>query len=106
MSSIERGGLKDPLNRPETKTSEPINLARGQRPESGRTESQLPADRVEVSSRALDLRSFTERALALPEVRTERVERLKAAIAEGSFNPSSGEIAQSILRRTPDQSLF
>ena len=106
MSSIERSGLNDPLNRAEAKTADQAQAPRNQRPEASRSDQAAPTDRIEVSSHALDLRSFTERALATPEVRTERVAQLKAAIAEGSFNPSSAEIAESIVRRTPDQSLF
>ncbi len=106
MSSVERGGLSDPLHRAEGKRPDPLRETRVQHQESNRLDPSAPTDRIQVSSLALELRSFTERALALPEVRSERIAQIKAAINDGAFNPSSSEIARSLLSRTPDQALF
>ncbi len=106
MSSVERGDLSDPLRRIEGKKLDPLHETRAQRQESNRPDQSALSDRIQVSSLALELRSFTERALALPEVRAERIAQIKAAINDGAFNPSSSEIARSILSRTPDQALF
>ena len=52
-----------------------------------------PGDDAELSSAA----SLVSQAASLPDVRAEKVEAVKAAIADGSYNVSSADVAQSIV---------
>lgn len=41
--------------------------------------------------------SLASEAASLPDVRTEKVDAVKAAIADGSYNVSSADVAQSLV---------
>lgn len=43
--------------------------------------------------------SLTSEAASLPDVRSEKVEAIKAAIADGTYNVSSADVAQSIVNQ-------
>lgn len=57
-------------------------------------------DRVEISSRKLEIENLTARANTQPVVREEKVERLKQAIEEGTYNAKGEIVAGSILKNT------
>lgn len=58
------------------------------------------ADAVSVSMAGKDIQKALQVATSLPEpVRTELVENLKARIADGSYRPDSGSIADGLLKR-------
>lgn len=52
------------------------------------------ADHADLSGAA----SLVSQAASLPDVRTEKVESIQAAIAGGNYNVSSSDVAQSLIR--------
>jgi flagellar biosynthesis anti-sigma factor FlgM len=75
ISSIGHGPL-EPVNRTSTTSSFRENGA----PQNHRTDGPQ-ADRVELSDRA----RFLDRLRQFPEVRMDRIERVRQAIAEGTY---------------------
>jgi negative regulator of flagellin synthesis FlgM len=59
--------------------------------------SEVRADRVEVSETAKQMSSLAAAAGRLPEVRQERVEALRRAIEDGSYQVDPRALARSIL---------
>lgn len=55
-------------------------------------------DVIKVSDRATAIRSLVEQASQLPEVRTERVEQLRARVQSGTYHPDAGVIADALLK--------
>ncbi len=55
-------------------------------------------DKVEISSRKQEIQDLAARAKAQPVVREEKVESLKQAIEEGTYNAKGEIVARSILR--------
>ena len=62
--------------------------------------SDLSGERVEISGKASDLHKIREIVRKTPDVRAEKVELLKEKIASGSYNVSSHEIADKMLRES------
>ncbi len=60
--------------------------------------SNLSEERVEISGKASDLNKIRELVRKTPDIRAEKVELLKGKIASGSYNVSSQEIADKMLR--------
>ncbi len=57
-----------------------------------------PADsQVKLSSQAQQLQAIEERLRDLPEVDSARVEQIKQAIADGSYQPDSSRIADKLI---------
>ena len=52
---------------------------------------------VKLSSQAQQLQAIEERLRELPEVDSARVEQLRQAIADGSYKPDSGRIADKLI---------
>ncbi|MBI2874482.1 MAG: flagellar biosynthesis anti-sigma factor FlgM [Firmicutes bacterium] len=65
-------------------------------PQGGR----LDMDILEVSAQAREVDRLHEVLEHLPEVRAEKVESLKRAIAEGRYNVDPAEVAEKIMGRT------
>lgn len=57
-----------------------------------------PQDSVKLSDEAKALAALQKRLAESPEVRTEKVEALKRAIANGTYRVSAEDIADAILR--------
>ena len=55
-------------------------------------------DVIKVSDRATAIRSLVEQASQLPEVRTERVEQLRARVQSGAYHPDASVIADALLK--------
>lgn len=55
-------------------------------------------DVIKVSDRATAIRSLVEQTSQLPDVRTERVEQLRARIQSGTYYPDAGAIADALLK--------
>lgn len=55
-------------------------------------------DRIDVSDRASEVSRLVERLNEMPDVRQEKVSRLRGEIAAGRYNPSSEQIADAILK--------
>jgi negative regulator of flagellin synthesis FlgM len=56
-------------------------------------------DSVELSSRAADVRAAMEALAAVPEIREERVDELRAQLQSGSFDPAVDALAEKLLKR-------
>lgn len=54
-------------------------------------------DKLEISSKAIELKVAMEALSTLPEVRKEKVEELKKLIEEGKYNPDLKQVARKIL---------
>lgn len=54
-------------------------------------------DKLEISSRAIELKVAMEALSTLPEVRREKVEELKKLIEEGKYNPDPRQVARKML---------
>ena len=82
--------------------SEPVKSAKKgavQAPE-GKTDSASSVaggDTFRVSSKHAEVQQLTGQLAKVPEVRAERVAPLKAAVAQNSYKPDSGEVADAML---------
>ena len=57
-----------------------------------------PADsQVKLSNQAQQLQAIEERLRDLPEVNSARVEQIRQAIADGSYQPDSSRIADKLI---------
>ncbi len=63
------------------------------------TATPTPAAISDISERAQELRQVTKKIQALPEVREDLVAEIKAQIEAGTYNVSSDDIADLMLRR-------
>jgi len=70
--------------------------ALGSAPPSGQGR-EGSVDRVALSDQAQALQQVRRAALAVPEVREERVEEVRSGIADGSLVPDPGRIARALL---------
>jgi negative regulator of flagellin synthesis FlgM len=57
------------------------------------------AAQVEISDRAQEVTRITQLIKELPDVREDRVQALKAQVENGTYNVSSEDIADLIIRR-------
>lgn len=57
-------------------------------------------DRIDVSEKAKVLQKAKNAVDASPDVREEKVSSLKKAIDEGSYNVSSEEVAESLIKKS------
>jgi flagellar biosynthesis anti-sigma factor FlgM len=55
-------------------------------------------DVIQVSDRATTIRSLVERAGQLPDIRSERVEQLRALVQAGAYRPDAAAIADALLK--------
>lgn len=62
-----------------------------------RPSTDPPADRLTLSERARLFQEIRRAALAVPEVRTERVDAVRAGLADGSLAPDPERIARALL---------
>lgn len=70
----------------------PTADTQGSKPSASAADSQ-----VRLSSQAQQLQAIEERLRELPEVDTARVEQIRQAIADGSYQPDSGRIADKLI---------
>ncbi len=68
----------------------------GDKPQSMQAVSPR-SDTVSLTSEAAQLQSIQKTLEDTPVVNSERVEALRAAIADGSYNVDAGELAQNII---------
>ena len=54
-------------------------------------------DQVELSHTAKEFSSAYKMALEVPDIRQDKVERLKAQISSGTYNVKSEEVAQKMM---------
>ena len=71
-----------------------------ERPATDTQNSSQPAaaeSQVKLSDQAQQLQAIEERLRELPEVDSARVEQIKQAIADGSYQPDNGRIADKLI---------
>lgn len=78
----------------EAKRAETTSLHAGE----AKQKEQVKEDKIEVSGKAATVKKLVEKVENLPDVRQERVNELKDRIAAGTYNPSSKDIADAILK--------
>lgn len=86
------------LNAQGVKNAKGVKGADATRPTSG-------SDAVSVSTQGQDIQKALMAFGNIPDVRADRVSELKAQIANGEYNVSGQDIAESLLRRAADQLL-
>ena len=64
------------------------------------TTSRSATDAVDLSGLAQDIRNHSSRAAALPDVRTDRIQQIQQALAEGKELATPGQLADAIVRET------
>ena len=61
---------------------------------------QGSTDAVDLSRLAQDIRTHSASAAQLPDVRTDRIQQIQQALAEGSELATPGQLADAIVRET------
>lgn len=76
-------------------------------PVSSQSGKQSPAtERINVSAKAKDIQRAQEVVKSAPDIRVEKVEKIKKAIAEGRFKVDSDKLAGKILEDIIKESAF
>jgi len=63
-------------------------------------------EQIAISSKAKDIQKATEAVNAAPDIRTEKVERIKNEIAKGDYHVSSEDLAEKVLENIITESKF
>ena len=86
----------------------PGGPARPQQPTRPRTPRKVespqvaPKDTVELSPEARQVSALVEAAKRLPDVRTDKVERVREALQQGTYNVDPRAVARAILEFEDD----
>ena len=72
----------------------------------GGTSSTGGTEQIAISSKAKDIQQATEVVNATPDIRIEKVDRIKGQIANGSYSVSSEKLAEKILENIITESNF
>ncbi len=62
--------------------------------------SQRSSDAVDLSRLAQDIRTHSTRASELPDLRTDRIQRVQQVLAQGSQLATADQLADAIIRET------
>ena len=73
---------------------------------TGGTSSTGGAEQIAISSKAKDIQKATEAVNAAPDIRIEKVDRIKDQIANGSYSVSSEQLSEKILENIITESKF
>lgn len=84
------------VNKPSVAQNQPPSSGTGTAPESAPNKLASAGESVQLSQQAQALKQAESRLNDLPSVDKERVERLKAAIADGSYNVDVKRVAQKL----------
>ena len=84
------------------KVGDKKSVAQGQ---SGAS-STSGTEQIAISSKAKDIQKATEVVNAAPDIRTEKVERIKNEIAKGDYHVSSEDLAGKVLENIITESKF
>ena len=71
-----------------------------------RTSSTSGTEQIAISSKAKDIQKATEAVNAAPDIRIEKVDRIKDQIADGSYRVSSEQLSEKILENIITESKF
>jgi negative regulator of flagellin synthesis FlgM len=72
----------------------------------GGTSSTSGAEQIAISPKAKDIQKATEVVNAAPDIRIEKVDRIKEQILNGSYSVSSEQLAEKILENIIKESNF
>ena len=72
----------------------------------GGTSSTGGTEHIDISSKAKDIQKATESINTAPDIRIEKVGRVKEQIANGSYSVSSEQLAEKILENIITESKF
>ena len=72
----------------------------------GGTSSTSGTEQIAISSKAKDIQKATEAVNAAPDIRIEKVDRIKEQITNGSYIVSSEQLAEKILENIITESNF
>ena len=72
----------------------------------GSTSSTSGTEQIAISSKAKDIQKATEAVNAAPDIRIEKVDRIKDQIADGSYRVSSEQLAEKVLQNIITESKF
>jgi negative regulator of flagellin synthesis FlgM len=64
------------------------------------------SEQIALSSKAREIQKASELAKSAPDIRVDKVERIKQAIADGSFRVDSKDLAGKMLRDVLTESKF
>jgi len=64
------------------------------------------SEQIAISSKAKDIQKATEAVNAAPDIRIEKVDRIKAEIESGSYRVSSEKLAEKVLENIITESKF
>jgi negative regulator of flagellin synthesis FlgM len=70
------------------------------------TSSTGSAEHIAISSKAKDIQKATEAVNAAPDIRVEKVDRIKEQIRNGNYSVSSEQLAEKILENIIAESNF
>ncbi len=73
---------------------------------SGGASSTSGTEQIAISSKAKDIQRATEVVNTAPDIRTDKVERIKNEIAKGSYRVSSEDLAEKVLENIITESKF
>jgi negative regulator of flagellin synthesis FlgM len=73
---------------------------------SGSTSSTGGSEHIAISSKAKDIQKATEAVNVAPDIRIEKVARIKEQITNGSYSVSSEQLAEKILENIITESKF
>jgi flagellar biosynthesis anti-sigma factor FlgM len=82
----------------EAVTSAKKSGAQAPQQKTGATSSSTSGDTFQVSTRQAEIQSLTGQLANVPDVRSERVAPLKAAVQQNNYNPESAQVADAMLR--------
>lgn len=91
--------IRDVRSRGTNPAEESRNARAVERTPAARTAGDRSDDRVTLSDRAHAFQETRRAALAVPEVRTERVEAVKARLGDGSLAVDTERIARALLQQ-------
>jgi negative regulator of flagellin synthesis FlgM len=98
---MDRINLNVPNDVDFTRTSQRINEQNSgvnNNPQTSEAKPTSESDKVSLSDRAATVGKLVEQGANLPDIRQDKVDRVRAAVQSGSFNPSSGQIADAIIK--------
>jgi negative regulator of flagellin synthesis FlgM len=65
--------------------------------DSEKVPTKIESDKVELSSKALDLKKIQMKTMSFPDVRPEKVEQIKTQLDSGTYNISPAKIAERLI---------
>lgn len=72
----------------------------------GSASSTSGSEQIAISSKAKDIQKATEAVNTAPDIRVEKVDRIKNQIADGSYRVSSEKLAEKVLENIITESKF